>query len=41
MSLSQTQAQKPSRNFLDYLLYMLATTVIGAISFTFLLWLRF
>ena len=33
--------QKKNHSFLDYLLYTLACTVIAAISFSFLLWLRF
>lgn len=33
--------QKKNHSALDYLLYTLACTVIAAISFSFLLWLRF
>ncbi|AMV73372.1 hypothetical protein JCM30471_17870 [Desulfuromonas carbonis] len=36
-----TQNHRKDRNFLDYLLYTLAAGVIAAISFSFLLWLRY
>ena len=36
-----TNDQKKNHSVIDYLLYTLACTVIAAISFSFLLWLRF
>lgn len=40
MSFSATHEQK-KHSLLDYLLYTLAGGVIAAISFSFLLWLRY
>lgn len=36
-----TSNQKNRRDMLDYLLYTIAGAVIAAITFSFLLWLRF
>lgn len=36
-----THDQKRDHSLLDYLLYTLAAGVLAAISFSFLLWLRF
>ncbi len=35
------QNHRKDHNFLDYLLYTLAAGVMAAISFSFLLWLRY
>ena len=41
MPFSATHDQKREHSLLDYLLYSLAAGVLAAISFSFLLWLRY
>lgn len=41
MHLPTSDDRKKDRSLLDYVLYILAGGVIAAISFSFLLWLRF